>query len=68
MNMNALQIVFFMNLSHVMHTYNRCEKFVRVLHINEGFARIYHICEKFAQIIHRYDKYVRMFHTCDRFV
>ena len=30
MNINALQIVFFMNLSHVTRTYYRCEKIVRI--------------------------------------
>ena len=67
-DMNALQILFFMNLSHVMRWYYSCEKFVRVLHRREGFARICHICEKIARILHRCDKYVRNFQTCDRFI
>ena len=45
-DMNALQILFFMNLSHmscvrITDMKDSCE-FVRVLHRSEGFARICH--------------------------
>ena len=61
-------IVFYEFIIRVMHTYYRCEKFVRVIHRSEGFAGISHNCEKFTRILHRCDKYVRMFRTCDIFV
>ena len=57
----------FMNLSHVMRTYYRREKFVWVLHRSEGIVRICHICDKSARSFHRCDKYIRIFHACDRF-
>ena len=31
-SMNLTHVSYLMNLSHVMRTYYRCEKFVRVLH------------------------------------
>ena len=69
MNMNTLQLLFFMNLSHMS-----CVRITDVKNVKdvknscESFTRICHICETFARIIHRCDKYVRFFHSCDRFV
>ena len=66
--MNALQILFFMNLSpmssvRITNVNDSCESFTEVKGPSQrrGLTRISHICEKVAQILHICDKYVHIF-------